>query len=139
ESERATIPDARKATQSLGTLIDHLPSATVLLLCEPDQLQERAEEYAGQIPENDPFFIGWDKVQEQARRRGMSTLGVAEAEALPAEMDVADDPSEGAEAFNESPLTTSSRLGPLADNSFVSRHSSAWSFSCMFNFSSLDA
>ncbi len=65
----------------LGTLLDYLPAQTVLVLCEPELLGERAQEYAGQVPEGDPFFIPWASFQEQAEQRGMTRLEVSEAEA----------------------------------------------------------
>jgi transcription-repair coupling factor (superfamily II helicase) len=64
----------------LGTLLDYLPPETVLLLCEPEQLAERAAEYAQQVPEGDPFFIPWEAFLEQAGERGMTRLEVSEAE-----------------------------------------------------------
>jgi transcription-repair coupling factor (superfamily II helicase) len=64
----------------LGTLLDYLPAETVLLLCEPELLAERANEYAQQVPEGDPFFIPWKTLQEQAQQRGMIRLEVSEAE-----------------------------------------------------------
>jgi transcription-repair coupling factor (superfamily II helicase) len=64
----------------LGTLLDYLPAETVLLLCEPELLAERADEYAQQVPEGDPFFIPWKTFQEQAQQRGMIRLEVSEAE-----------------------------------------------------------
>jgi len=64
----------------LGTLLDYLPAETILLLCELNQLAERAEEYGGQVPEGDPFFIPWETFLAQARDRGMTLLEVSEAE-----------------------------------------------------------
>ena len=54
---RVTHPS--ETTASLVTLLDYLSRETIFLLCEPEQLAVRADEYAQQIPENDPFFIGW--------------------------------------------------------------------------------
>ena len=59
---------------SLGTLLEYLPSETVFLLCEPEQLAERAKEYAGQVPAGDPFFIPWEAFLGQVRERGISLL-----------------------------------------------------------------
>ena len=62
----------------LGTLLDYLPQETVLVLCEPGQLAERAEEYASQIPEDDPFFIGWHEFLNEALARGMTIFEVSD-------------------------------------------------------------
>src|SRR5262249_28700513 len=57
---------------SLGTILNYLPTDTIFLLCEPDRLAERAEEYASQVPKNDPFYISWALVEERALAQRMS-------------------------------------------------------------------
>jgi transcription-repair coupling factor (superfamily II helicase) len=69
--------DAGPQVPKLGTLLDYLRAGALLVLCEPDQLDERAQEYACQVPEGDSFFIGWQEIREQATRRGMVLLNVA--------------------------------------------------------------
>jgi transcription-repair coupling factor (superfamily II helicase) len=64
----------------LGTLLDYLPARSIFLLCEPELLAERAEEYAQQVPEGDAFFIPWETFQAQAEERGMVRLELSEAE-----------------------------------------------------------
>jgi len=64
----------------LGTLLDYLPAETILLLCEPEQLDEQAQAYGRQIPQGDPFFVSWQEFQRQAEAKGMTVLNVAEAE-----------------------------------------------------------
>ena len=73
-------PSTLNPQPGLGTLLDYLAPSTVFLLCEPELLVERAKEYAGQVPEADPFFIQWGTVLEQARQRGMTLLKVSEAD-----------------------------------------------------------
>ncbi|MGO8930929.1 MAG: transcription-repair coupling factor [Limisphaerales bacterium] len=73
-------PSTLNPQPRLGTLLDYLPAGTVLLLCEPEQLAERADEYARQVPDGDPFFIPWETFQAQAEERGMTRLEVSEAE-----------------------------------------------------------
>ena len=51
------------------------------MLCEPELLEERAEEYAGQVPEGDPFFIPWEVFLAQASERGMPLLHISETDA----------------------------------------------------------
>jgi transcription-repair coupling factor (superfamily II helicase) len=87
EITAVTIPPAgelgllkKSEVQELGTLLDYLPAETVIVLCGPEQLAERAEEYARQVPEGDPFFIPWETFQEQVAKRGMTSLEVSEAE-----------------------------------------------------------
>jgi transcription-repair coupling factor (superfamily II helicase) len=65
---------------SLATLMDYLPPETIFLLCEPEQLAACADEYARQIPENDPFFIPWTDFLGQLDRKVMTRLDVSDAE-----------------------------------------------------------
>ena len=75
---RGTRPS--ETTVSLATLADHLPPETIFLLCEPEQLATRADEYALQIPENDPFFIPWTNLLAQLDRKAMTRLEVSDAD-----------------------------------------------------------
>lgn len=82
---------ARNADEQAGlaTLLDYLPRETVFLLCEPDLIGEHADQYAGQIPENDPFFISWEDFQGELGEKGITSLAVRETaesfDILPAE------------------------------------------------------
>ena len=70
----------QSTAQPLGSLLDYLPPDTLLLLCEPELLGERADEYERQVPKHDPFFIGWGEFREQAEAKGMTVLSVAEGD-----------------------------------------------------------
>ncbi|MDB6125435.1 MAG: transcription-repair coupling factor [Pedosphaera sp.] len=73
------LVEHQQANQNtLATLLDYLPRETIFLLCEPDKLTEHADQYAGQVPENDPFFIDWEDFQSQLAAKGMTSLAVAE-------------------------------------------------------------
>jgi transcription-repair coupling factor (superfamily II helicase) len=67
---------------SLATLLDYLPRETIFLLCEPEQLAGRADEYTQQVPQNDPFFVAWEDFRAQIDRRGMTQLELSEDEAV---------------------------------------------------------
>jgi transcription-repair coupling factor (superfamily II helicase) len=64
----------------LATLLDYLPRETISLLCEPEQLAASADEYARQIPEDDPFFIPWTDFLDQLDRKAMTRLEVSDAD-----------------------------------------------------------
>ena len=63
----------------LAPLLEFLPDKTIFLLCEPEQLTLRAEEYARQIPGGDPFFIPWPEVVAEINRRGFAPVELTEA------------------------------------------------------------
>jgi len=64
----------------LATLLDYLPRETIFLLCEPEQLATRADEYAQEIPDADPFFIGWTDFLIELNRRGFTSVKLADQE-----------------------------------------------------------
>lgn len=72
------------ADAALSSLLDYLPRTTLLLLLQPEQLQSRAEAYAGQIPAPDPFFLAWEAFQQTAEQRGMTVLKLGDAPDLAA-------------------------------------------------------
>ncbi len=76
---RITRPSEIK---NLATLLDYLPRETIFLLCEPEQLAARAEEYASQIPASDPFFISWEKFLADLDHRGMTRLELNDADQI---------------------------------------------------------
>src|SRR4029077_11514088 len=41
----------------LGTLLDYLPSNSIILLCVPEELAKQADEYESLVPQSDPFFV----------------------------------------------------------------------------------
>ena len=61
-------------------MLDYLPRETIFLLCEPEQLAVRADEYAQQIPESDPFFISWTDFLVELNRRGFTSVELADQE-----------------------------------------------------------
>jgi transcription-repair coupling factor (superfamily II helicase) len=64
----------------LSTLLDYLPRETVFLLCEPEKLTTRADEYALQIPANDPLFISWADFLIELNRRGFTSIELGDSE-----------------------------------------------------------
>ncbi len=64
----------------LATLLDYLPSETIFLLCDPEQLALRAGEYAAQIPPDDAFFISWEAFRSELAARAMTQLELGEAD-----------------------------------------------------------
>ena len=71
--------------ESFGTLLDYLAPETLILLCEPAQIQAQREEYERQVPEPDPLFIRWQELAEQATTKGMIIASLASENEAPAE------------------------------------------------------
>ncbi len=69
----------RGPAASLATLLDHLPAETIFLLCEPEQLELRAREYAESIPADDPFLVSWAKFLVDLGNSGMTRVELTEA------------------------------------------------------------
>ena len=98
---------AAKRTQGhvpLATLLDYLPRETIFLLCEPEQLAAGADEYARQIPDNDPFFIPWTDFLLELNRCGFTSIELVDEEmagtpaSRTAQITVMDDHRAGPEA-----------------------------------------
>jgi transcription-repair coupling factor (superfamily II helicase) len=72
--------DKRSAVRSLSfaTLLDYLPGETIFLFCEPESLAVHAENYAQQIPVNDPFFILWPDLLVEINRRHFTSVEIFE-------------------------------------------------------------
>jgi transcription-repair coupling factor (superfamily II helicase) len=77
---RKLTAGAMAATSGLATLLDHLPSNSIFLLCDPEALAERAADYAQGIPHGDPFLVDWDDFLEEAASRGMTVISALESE-----------------------------------------------------------
>jgi transcription-repair coupling factor (superfamily II helicase) len=89
EITAATLPPAgelgvlkgeveRNGQAPLSALIDFLPRGTIFILSDPESLAARADEYAQQVPETDPFFISWRQFRESAAARGQVFLELSE-------------------------------------------------------------
>ena len=75
---KSKVQNPKSRDFGLATLLDHLPRETVFLLCEPEQLVLRADDYAAQIPAGDPFFISWPDFLTELNRRGFTSVGLSD-------------------------------------------------------------
>jgi transcription-repair coupling factor (superfamily II helicase) len=69
------------SSPQFATLLDYLPRETIFIMCEPEELTLRADEYAQQVPAADPFFISWDEFQNAATKKQISVVSLSESEA----------------------------------------------------------
>ncbi|HEX4343902.1 MAG TPA: DEAD/DEAH box helicase, partial [Verrucomicrobiae bacterium] len=74
------LENAASGQVPMATLLEFLPRESILLLCEPEQLALRAEEYEASIPANDPFLISWADFQKAAGQKQISIISLTEAE-----------------------------------------------------------
>jgi transcription-repair coupling factor (superfamily II helicase) len=75
--KHAKAADSPEAVSS-GTLLDYLPADTIILACDPALLQERAEEYAAQVPEGDRLHYSWNAFQSDATARSCVLVTASE-------------------------------------------------------------
>ena len=86
EGQVPRIPDSENRTRgtrpsemiALATLLDYLPRETIFILCEPESLAAHADEYAQQIPVDDPFFIAWPDFLTELDRHSFASVQLAE-------------------------------------------------------------
>jgi transcription-repair coupling factor (superfamily II helicase) len=78
--ELGILQKNREKPELLGTLIETLPPKSIFVLCEPEVIDQRAQEYAVQVPAGDPFFQPWQEFLESARSAGMTLLGLNQPE-----------------------------------------------------------
>ena len=86
EGQVPRIPDSENRTRgtrpsemiALATLLDYLPRETIFILCEPESLAAHADEYAQQIPADDPFFISWPDFLTELDRHSFASVQLAE-------------------------------------------------------------
>jgi transcription-repair coupling factor (superfamily II helicase) len=77
----------------LATLLDYLPRDAVFIRCEPDLIESRVDEYAAQIPADDPFHASWSGLLSELNSRGMTSVRLSE-NSEPTDDSVADAPGE---------------------------------------------
>jgi transcription-repair coupling factor (superfamily II helicase) len=88
EISAVTIPPAGElgilkhsaGSKPLSILPDYLPPEAIFLFCEPGQISIRADEYALQIPADDPFFLSWEDFQKAVEEKNFTIAHLMEAE-----------------------------------------------------------
>jgi len=119
----------------LGTSMDYLRTGTIWLIAEPELIAGRAEEYASQVPQGDPFYIGWEEFQAQALTQGMVVLEASEHEGTVEE--VLEETAVGTSAGTDGPGSETLLAGEEEERG--SGLGNANSQSCALGFASLDA
>ncbi|HON08932.1 MAG TPA: hypothetical protein PLW02_12620, partial [Verrucomicrobiota bacterium] len=74
-----------------ATLLDFLGEKTIIILCEPEVLNERINSYLSRTTNDDPLFINWDNFIQTAISRQMKLLELQEKNESYAEIQDKDD------------------------------------------------
>jgi transcription-repair coupling factor (superfamily II helicase) len=61
-----------------ASLLEYLPQKTLFLWCEPDLLAAQARRYQEQVSSDDPLVKPWGQFQEEAARRGLTSVSISE-------------------------------------------------------------
>lgn len=80
--DRELSSDLKAPLGRLGTLLDYLAPETIIVCCQPKQLEAFSEEYEQQIHGEDPLFIAWQEFCHEASAKGVTRLEVEEGEDL---------------------------------------------------------
>ncbi len=80
QSIEKSSDSARHETSSFWNLLDYLPQNACILDTEPVGLQEAAEHYMQQIPEDDPYFLDWYGLKKRLDESGFQRAELKEAD-----------------------------------------------------------
>ena len=72
--------NSKPPANSLGTLLDYVPSDSLLVCCSSEQIQAQAAEYEQQVTANEPLITQWRALRETAGSRGMTLIDLADRE-----------------------------------------------------------
>ncbi len=79
EESKVQGPRSKVEGARLSTLLDYLPKDALIVVCEPDAVNQTATDYAVQVPTDDPFFVSWEGLREEASRRGLTWIELTES------------------------------------------------------------
>ncbi|MSU34324.1 MAG: transcription-repair coupling factor [Pedosphaera sp.] len=109
---RRPHPDAESSSNlppsAPGTLLDHLPPGSILLLSEPDTVIQAALHLQQQVAPGTPFFTSWNDLLSAAVSRGLITCSLTE---LPEEPDP--NPNSSTEPFPLPPMLSLDSYRPI--------------------------
>ncbi len=75
---KSKVQSPKSKDLELATLPDYLPRETIFVLCEPESLAAHAENYAREIPADDPFFISWPDFLIELNQRNFASIELFE-------------------------------------------------------------
>ena len=80
----AKAPKAEASGRQLSTAPDYLDTNALIVICDPEAVDQTVADYSVQVPEADPFFVSWDDLGREMAARGLTTVELFEdAETFP--------------------------------------------------------
>jgi transcription-repair coupling factor (superfamily II helicase) len=76
--KRSLAESAQSPLAQLSTFFEHLKSDALIVICEPEAVNQAATDYAVQVPGGDPFYISWEELQRDATERGLMMIALTE-------------------------------------------------------------
>ena len=93
---------AENNAANFGSLVDCLPENTIVIVAEPEAVEDHADAYEDLIPENDIFHDTWDDLRDRMETRGFTRVEFTE------ELD-------GIETVGQAPFESLEAYRPLGD------------------------
>jgi len=81
EESKVQGPRSKVEDTRLSTLLEYLPDDALIVVCEPDAVNQTATDYAVQVPAGDPFYVSWEELRNEIAARGLTTVVLTEGEA----------------------------------------------------------
>ncbi len=69
---------AQPGAPLLAPLLDHLPAEAIVVITDPDAVDQAATSYAAQVQQGDPFFISWDELRHGMEQRKLTSISLSE-------------------------------------------------------------
>lgn len=99
QSHQSAAPNSA----ALATLLDHLPRETIVLFCEPEQLEAQADSYAAQVPADDAFFVAWSKFVTELKQREITAVSATDTDDVETQPDSSNPRFASLDAFRPLP------------------------------------
>lgn len=61
-----------------STLLDYFNKNAILILCEPERIEESVHSFCSDFGEDEPLYCSWEEIIDRARRMGMEIIELTE-------------------------------------------------------------
>ncbi len=80
-AEEAKDQSPKLKGSPLATLFDYLPGESLVVVCDPEAVEQAATAYAVQVPTGDAFFVSWAQLRSELETRRVPTIELSECAA----------------------------------------------------------